>query len=486
MSSQDQQEQIHSQGSSKVDDDRSQADSDEENLEDVDASVEDLVKNDEGYTLTFGRTLFDQSGLDELVRLWIVDHDQVRVPDPAEANPELHPDECIVFQDLFTAGLRFPCQDFLEDVLKAFKIQMHHLTPNGVVRLAQFVWAVKSLEANADIGAFCELFEMHTQYKTFELDNQVITKYFGCCSFKTACNAVQISLATKNNLADGKWSRYWFYHKVPMVEDRDPATKKMVKKYPLASKMVIENFELLPSLPPSMISKTAVKAYRATTSLQCARDIVEEYVAARIWPLKKGWAFLHFFPKKIRGINYKYPDRDFCRPAIFSSDEEFVKSVESRADDLLGKYLQSEKNNIDKILGPDYKRLNRVFEVAEVDYGERPPPAYAREKKQGKKKQKGANVEAVNKVEAQGKNKRKAAGAVSKVVAKKTKKNQSPFVLLDADEIDVVLERSLDIKGNLVSGLVGAGEGGSEAGASKPQRVEDEVRKIGLIFFLVV
>ena len=31
---------------------------------------------------------------------------------------------------------------------------------------------------------------------------------------------------------------------------------------------------------------------------------------------------------------------------------------------------------MDRILGKDYKRLNKVFEVAQIQYGERPPPAY--------------------------------------------------------------------------------------------------------------
>jgi hypothetical protein len=45
--------------------------------------------------------------------------------------------------------------------------------------------------------------------------------------------------------------------------------------------------------------------------------------------------------------------------------------------------LKKEKDLMDKILGSDYKRLNRVFEIAQIEYGERPPPAYARSAKPG-------------------------------------------------------------------------------------------------------
>jgi hypothetical protein len=36
---------------------------------------------------------------------------------------------------------------------------------------------------------------------------------------------------------------------------------------------------------------------------------------------------------------------------------------------------------MNKILGSDYKRLNRVFDIAQIEYGERPTPAYARSAK---------------------------------------------------------------------------------------------------------
>jgi hypothetical protein len=36
---------------------------------------------------------------------------------------------------------------------------------------------------------------------------------------------------------------------------------------------------------------------------------------------------------------------------------------------------------MDKILGSDYKRLNRVFDFAQIEYGKRSAPAYARSAK---------------------------------------------------------------------------------------------------------
>ena len=38
---------------------------------------------------------------------------------------------------------------------------------------------------------------------------------------------------------------------------------------------------------------------------------------------------------------------------------------------------------MDKIFGKDYKCLNRIFEIAQIKYDERPPPAYTRAAKPG-------------------------------------------------------------------------------------------------------
>jgi hypothetical protein len=43
------------------------------------------------------------------------------------------------FRDQFVDGLRMSCQDFLEELLKACNIEMHHLTPNGIAKIGLFV-----------------------------------------------------------------------------------------------------------------------------------------------------------------------------------------------------------------------------------------------------------------------------------------------------------------------------------------------------------
>jgi len=80
----------------------------------------------------------------------------------------------------------------------------------------------------------------------------------------------------------------------------------------------------------------------------------------------------------VRGKDYLYPHKEAFLPKKYTKDEDFVSAIEVKAVEILGKFLKKEKDLMDKILGKDYKRLNRVFEIAQIKYGERPPPAYTR------------------------------------------------------------------------------------------------------------
>jgi hypothetical protein len=164
----------------------------EEDLSDVSASESELF-GDDTKSLIFGKTLMDVAELQWMVTNKMLERAFVCLPDGA-TTPKPEPHEYVVIRDQFTTGLRMPCHEFIEEILKAYSIEMHHLTPNGIAKIALFVWAVKSQKANLDIGAFCNLHEMHTQFRNKMVDG---IKYFGCCSFKPARGAKQISPASK-------------------------------------------------------------------------------------------------------------------------------------------------------------------------------------------------------------------------------------------------------------------------------------------------
>jgi hypothetical protein len=78
-----------------------------------------------------------------------------------EITPEPREDEVIVFKSFFTAGLRLPINDMIGEVLKNFEIYLHQLTPNAIVRLSVFIWALQSHGMDANVETFCRVHELH-------------------------------------------------------------------------------------------------------------------------------------------------------------------------------------------------------------------------------------------------------------------------------------------------------------------------------------
>jgi hypothetical protein len=58
--------------------------------------------------------------------------------------PEPRDDGVVIFKSFFRAGLRFPLYEMIGEVLKKFEIYLHQLTPNAIVRLSVYIWALRS------------------------------------------------------------------------------------------------------------------------------------------------------------------------------------------------------------------------------------------------------------------------------------------------------------------------------------------------------
>jgi hypothetical protein len=77
-------------------------------------------------------------------------------------------DEVVVFKSLFRAGLRFPLNEMIGEVLDNYDIYLHQLTPNAIVRLSVFIWALRSQGMDPNAEAFCRVHELHYQTKARE------------------------------------------------------------------------------------------------------------------------------------------------------------------------------------------------------------------------------------------------------------------------------------------------------------------------------
>jgi hypothetical protein len=61
-----------------------------------------------------------------------------------ETIPEPKDDKVVVFKSFFKAGLQFLLHEMIGEVLNNYEIYLHQLTPNAIVRLNIFIWALRS------------------------------------------------------------------------------------------------------------------------------------------------------------------------------------------------------------------------------------------------------------------------------------------------------------------------------------------------------
>jgi hypothetical protein len=104
-------------------------------------------------------------------------------------------------------------------------------------------------------------------------------------------------------------------------------------------------------------------AFRSATRHLSSRDVVEEFIAAGVWPLGRDWSLDDVREGTLKILKQPMicPPFNFVRPED-KTNEQIVEDVEYRANVLCGPYKASEHNTCKKVL-PKSGRLNRVFEM---------------------------------------------------------------------------------------------------------------------------
>ena len=153
-------------------------------------------------TTRIGRSKITDKQIGMLLRSQCLDNaNYVRMP-KGEETPKPRDYEMVVFKDYFVAGLRLPCDAFLGEVLERYNLEPHDLTPNGIARVSQFVWACRSQGVEPDTDAFARLFDLHRQPKKakfIDSDGEFEAQY-GSCSFipRKSKQGPSIVVAQKN------------------------------------------------------------------------------------------------------------------------------------------------------------------------------------------------------------------------------------------------------------------------------------------------
>jgi hypothetical protein len=109
----------------------------------------------------FGKSSIKQSHLDNMRGRYFRDMSTVRADDGERTVPTTEENEVVIFRSFFKARLRFPLNRFVVEVLKIYQVYLHQLTPEAIIRIGIFVWAVKRVWSQMQkVSAICTSYYM--------------------------------------------------------------------------------------------------------------------------------------------------------------------------------------------------------------------------------------------------------------------------------------------------------------------------------------
>jgi hypothetical protein len=108
--------------------------------------------------VVFGKSTIKQGQIKAMKGKYFHDVSILRVGGRIVPLPEA--DEVVVFKSFMKAGLRFPLHKMLVEVLKTFEIYLHQLTPEALIKVRVFIWAMKSQGLEPDARCFCNIHEL--------------------------------------------------------------------------------------------------------------------------------------------------------------------------------------------------------------------------------------------------------------------------------------------------------------------------------------
>jgi hypothetical protein len=96
------------------------------------------------------------------------------------------------------------------EVLKIYQIFLHQITPEAIIRMGIFVWAVRSQGLEPSAKSFCSMHEL--LYETKPWGKEQYHNNFGCYNF-VARSGSSCLVPTFRKRWPRDWMKEWFYVK---------------------------------------------------------------------------------------------------------------------------------------------------------------------------------------------------------------------------------------------------------------------------------
>jgi hypothetical protein len=321
----------------------------------------------------FGKSTIKQSHIDTMRGRYFRYMSIVRVGGDSTA-PTSEENKVVIYQSFLKAGLRFPLSKFVVEVLKIFQIFLHHITSEAIIWMGIFVWAVRSQGLEPIAKCFCSMHEL--LYETKAIGKEQYRNNFGCYGFIARSNASH-PVPTFRKRWPGAWMEEWFYVKNDLIKRED--IKQIIQR-PIWSPFGLRRSKV--DIDGDV--EACQKAFSTVCAFIGTRDLIQEHIAFRVWPLVESWDM----PKETTVessegglVRLKYTFR--FREKFDEQDDDGLKCIEATSDELLGTYSKAEDDALSAAFrGPGKKRLNKVFDAIGFVY----PDYHYPLRRQGKKR----------------------------------------------------------------------------------------------------
>jgi hypothetical protein len=308
--------------------------------------------------LEFGKSTITEGDMPKLIKLGYISEAKKKLVrfGGEEISPKPEKDEVVVFKSFFKAGLRFPLHEMIADVLKKFGIYLHQLTPNAIVRISVYIWALRSQGAKPLVEGFCRAHELHYQTKARE---DGLHENFGCynLAYRKDTKSPVISYHTKWPTG---WKTEWFYVKV------DEKKEKLVQ-----SPLELIFGETRPPCNMSLESpcQIALGEFRVVSEHIGTRDLVQEFLAFRVFLTLNEWDMPKPKGEKKRKELVRLPYHYKFKKHFKEPCQEWLDMIEVMCNEILGNYSKKEDQLMTAAFGTRPKRrLNRVLDALNFEY----------------------------------------------------------------------------------------------------------------------
>jgi hypothetical protein len=194
-------------------------------------------------------------------------------------------------------------------------------------------------------------------YETKATGKERYHNNFGCYGFVARPNASH-PVPTFRKRWPRAWMEEWFYVKNDLEAMEDI---KEIIQCPIWSRFGLRR----PKVEIDGNVEACQKAFSTVCAFIGTRDLIQEHIAFRVWPLVEKWDM----PKEtttdsseggLVRLKYTFGFREkFDEP-----DDDWLKCIEATSDELVGAYSKAEDNALSAAFGGrGKKRLNRIFDA---------------------------------------------------------------------------------------------------------------------------